>query len=473
MKVKHTLLAFVLLLGLGGIFYYLNSRPENASPDDIPKEKIFSFQPDQVQQFALEISNEPSTSVQRVTPAPDPSWKIVQPQGIAADNGSIQSFLGELPSLQATPLEGETAPDWSQYGLDKPTRTFSFQLQDGTSATLAIGGANPNGTAHYARLGDSGPVLLLDDAENRSLFVKTLLDFRIKKILPIDPNQGERLVVHLPVAGVPREVVLAKQPSGFWDLDEPRVRTDHGATGYLYVTLTGGLMQSIVQENPASLDDFGLAKPAIRVDVTTPQGVTSLFVGRKAVEELGAQELFYAKSSVWPHVFTISRQVYDQISQPPVNYRNRSLFDFETENVRRVDIQGPTGDLSFEKRENIWFNVSHLAKPEESPATPEANMAPVKETTGELRVGDFLNDIHALRIAQYPSDAPDRYSAYGLDKPWLTVKVAFGENDQVETILFSRRDGKFYAARQGEPSVYEMSPNEPEHLEAALKVLAS
>jgi hypothetical protein len=471
MKVKHTLLALVLLLGLGGIFYYLNSRPENASPDEIPKEKIFPFQPDQVEQFALEIGNESAAAVERVTPAPNPSWKIVQPEGVAADHDSIQSFLNELPNLQATPLEGEAAPDWSQYGLDKPSRTFSFQLQDGTSTRLSIGGTNPGGTGHYARRSDSGPVLLLDDAENRSLLVKTLLDFRVKKILPIDPNQGERLVVHVPVAGVPREVVLTREPSGFWVLDEPRVRTDHGATGYLYVTLTGGLIQSIVRENPASLDDFGLAKPAIRVDATTPQGVTSLFVGRKAVEELGDQELFYAKSSMWPHVFTISRQVYDQITQPPVNYRNRFLFDFETENVKRVDIQGPTGDLNFEKRDSIWFNVGHLVKPQPSAAAPNAQE--VKETTGELRVGDFLNDIKALRISQYPSDAPDRYAAYGLDKPWLTVKVSFGEQNQTETILFSRRSGKFYAARQGEPSIYELSPNEPEHLEAALKVLAS
>ena len=48
-----------------------------------------------------------------------------------------------------------------------------------------------------------------------------------------------------------------------------------------------------------------------------------------------------------------------------------------------------------------------------------------------------------------------------------------GERNQEETIVFGRASGKFYAARQGEPSVYEMSPNEPDNLETKLKDLAS
>ena len=38
---------------------------------------------------------------------------------------------------------------------------------------------------------------------------------------------------------------------------------------------------------------------------------------------------------------------------------------------------------------------------------------------------NFLSAIHALRIANYTTDAPGHFAAYGLDKPWMTAKVTF------------------------------------------------
>jgi hypothetical protein len=55
----------------------------------------------------------------------------------------------------------------------------------------------------------------------------------------------------------------------------------------------------------------------------------------------------------------------------------------------------------------------------------------------------------------------------------MRIKVTFGDQNQEEIILFSRRNNKFYAARQGEPSVYELSPTEPENLESKLSELTT
>ena len=49
MKVTHTIIALVILLGLGGVFYYLNQQPAPASSSEVAKKKLFAFQPDQVE----------------------------------------------------------------------------------------------------------------------------------------------------------------------------------------------------------------------------------------------------------------------------------------------------------------------------------------------------------------------------------------------------------------------------------------
>ena len=37
MKIKNTILALVVVVALGGVFYYLNRLPEKPGKNDIPK----------------------------------------------------------------------------------------------------------------------------------------------------------------------------------------------------------------------------------------------------------------------------------------------------------------------------------------------------------------------------------------------------------------------------------------------------
>lgn len=487
MKVTHTIIAFVVLLALGGAFYYLNQQPEKPAADAIPKEKLFSFAPDQVEEFTLEQPPQPAATIRRVAgSAPDltraPSgaakenasrWEIVTPAGIAADNSLIQSFLDELPNLQTTPLEGDAAtPVWSEYGLDQPQRAFQFKLKDGKTVSISIGKENPSGYARYGRRDTASTVLLLDTTDTKTLIEKTLFDLRDKRILPLDMNQATRLELRFDFRGKqasseeiararelglptkPNKIVVLKQPNGNWQLSEPTLRTDYGNTNYLVTIVSGGLMKAVEEEQATALARYGLDRPQIRLEVTTPAGAHSLLVGNE--KKIGEEQYFYAKNSTWPHVFTILRTVYDQLNQDLDGYRNRYVFDFETSNARRLEILGPAGEMRFDKKGEGWVKTG----------SPEKKMA-------ESKVETFLNDIHALRIQTYTTDEPGRFAAYGLDKPWLKVKVTFGERNQEETIVFGRKEKKFFAARQGEPSVYEMSPNEPANLETKLKDLSS
>ncbi|MBI3934379.1 MAG: DUF4340 domain-containing protein [Acidobacteria bacterium] len=489
MNVKHTLLAFAIFLALGSAFYYLNRLPEKPGKDDIPKENLFTFTPDQVEEFTLEEQSKPvanfrrtggtvpaSASTAALEPGADkkgkvPQWQITTPEGIAADSVQIHAFLGEIVAMKGTPLATTAAPQWSEYGLDAQQKTYRFKLKDGKTVEFSIGVQNPAGYAHYARRDGAAPVLLIDDIDDKALIEKTLFDLRDKRILPIEVEQSERIELHfsptqqssaeelakakqlsLPIK--PPRIVLTKQPNGNWNLDEPNLRTDHGSTNYFLTTISGGSMQSVEEEKAASLGKYGLDRPRIRLVMTTPSGTQSLLVGNSV--KRGEQELFYAKNSVWPHIFTVFRTVYDQLNQDLEAYRNRFLYDFAQGSADRLEIQGPTGQLHFARRGEDWFLAS----------TPEKKMDGTK-------VGDFLNSIHALRISSYPSDAPNRFAAYGLDKPWMKVQVTFGEKSQEETVLYARQDKKFYAARQGEPSVYELSPFEPDNLEAKLKELTA
>jgi hypothetical protein len=165
------------------------------------------------------------------------------------------------------------------------------------------------------------------------------------------------------------------------------------------------------------------------------------------------------------HVFTILRTVYDQVNQDLEYYRNRYLFDFELGQPSSLELSGTAvpniangAPLRFDRRGEKWVKLGAM------PGTKETQMK-------ESQVENFLSGMHSIRISAFTSDEPNRYAAYGLDKPWLSMKVTFGPQNTQETVLYSRKGDKFYAARQGEASVYELSSAEPASVETRIKEL--
>ncbi len=512
MNARHTIGALVILAVLGGLLYFVYQQPVPVDPRAIPREPLFSFDPEDIVEFRLEMAAERPASFRRIEeppaeaegaeaeaaeaePAaasfdePESQWEVLEPSGIDADSYLVEGFLAEFYKFQAVPLTGEVEPEWEAYGLEEPQRKLEFKLKDGNTVLLEVGEENPSGYARYGRRNGEGPLLLLDTEDNKALLEKTLFDLRDKRILPMEMNAANRITLHyqfgdqaaaademqrarqLGLSTRPARMGFERGEDGNWRLREPRLRTDTGGATYLATILAGALMKKVVQEQAeeqaGALAPYGLNRPRIRVEVSGPEGEATLLIGEETSEETldattgdatsdGSNKFYFAKNSLRPHVFTILKNVYDQLNRDLEYYRNRYLFDFETSSATRVEINGPTGELLFERRGADWYRAG----------IQETQMA-------ELKVDNFLNSIHSLRIQSYVNDALNQFATYGLNDPWVRVRVTFGEQGRQETILFSRQGEKFYGAREGEPSVYEMAPREPEIMEGNLEDLIS
>ena len=470
MKISHTFIAFGILLVLGGVLYYLDKNPPENASDAIPREELFSFQVEQVDEFSIEMPNEPTMTARRLPEADspeaageeekeaatvtmkmdEPQWEFVAPAGVAADSMLIQSFVESLSDLEYTPVMEQTPPSLADYGLDEPQRVVTFKLKQGETVTVSIGGENPSGYAKYAMLGSSPGLFLLDSPAYLAL-EKSLFDLRDKRALPFDLHQAQRLELDNQTG----KIVMTKLPNDNWELTQPAVRADYASANYFVIRLIGALMKTVEEEDAQSLASYGLHRPQIRLQVTLPDGVHSLLVGSDNKNGEG----YYAKNSAWPHVFTINQAVYDQLAGSAEEYRNRYLFDFQTTNARRVELQTAEEEFRFDKKEENWVRAENGA-----------------EAGGQTDIGEvdvFLNNIHAMRIQQYATDRPGRLARYGLEKPWLMLKITFGEDNQEETVLLGLQDDKIYAARQGEPSVYELRADEKERIEESLGKFSS
>jgi hypothetical protein len=116
-------------------------------------------------------------------------WAFTRPLRTLAGRWSVDGLLGSIEGLRMESVAAEDAKDLKKYGLDKPTRTVTLGLADGTAKTLEIGSSAGDKKWHAREKGSSliavVPGAVVDD------LAKGMKDLRSKRLLEIATYETE------------------------------------------------------------------------------------------------------------------------------------------------------------------------------------------------------------------------------------------------------------------------------------------
>jgi Domain of unknown function (DUF4340) len=110
-------------------------------------------------------------------------WALTQPVATQAGRWSVDALLGSLESLRMDSVADESPKDLKPFGLDKPVRTVTLGLSDGTRKTLEIGAATAD-KKYDARVSDRPLVAVIPGAVVDEL-AKGMNELRAKRLLEI------------------------------------------------------------------------------------------------------------------------------------------------------------------------------------------------------------------------------------------------------------------------------------------------
>jgi hypothetical protein len=68
----------------------------------------------------------------------------------------------------------------------------------------------------------------------------------------------------------------------------------------------------------------------------------------------------------------------------------------------------------------------------------------------------FIDDLRELRGSSIAEEPPKNLKGFGLDAPDLRLTIVDREQKPMGTILLAKHDGKYYAMREGGPTVFEV-----------------
>ncbi|HEY1913779.1 MAG TPA: DUF4340 domain-containing protein [Vicinamibacterales bacterium] len=226
---------------------------------------------------------------------------------------------------------------------------------------------------------------------------------------------------------------LKKDASG-WQVTSPlAVTADQGELSGMTNALSSLEMVRVIDENPTSLNDYGLSNPRIEVDFKADKP-HKLLIGEKSPT---GSDLF-AKRDEDKKVFLIPATQETTFNRTTFDLREKTLLKFDRDKVDGVDVTAAGKSLTLTKDGADW----KLTKPVQA----RADFGSVEGLVGKLQTAQMKSVVTS-------DPTPADLKKYGLDKPDTTVNINSGSSRA--TLIFGSKapDNTVYARDASKPTV--------------------
>jgi hypothetical protein len=244
-------------------------------------------------------------------------------------------------------------------------------------------------------------------------------------------------IEEMKVASATGDATTLKKQSGAWQVIQPiAAKADDSEISGITSALSSVEMVRVIDENPTSLNDYGLSNPRIEIDfkATGDKDYRRLLVGEKS--PTGAD--LFAKRNDEKKVFLIPAMQETTFNRTTFDLREKVLLKFDREKVDALDVTAGGKTLAIAKDGGDW----KITKP----VAARADFGSVEGLVGRLQTVQ-MKSIVADEVA--PADL----KKYGLDKPEATVNLNAGSARATLLIGGKAADNTVYARDASKPAV--------------------
>ncbi len=433
-RLTSTLLLVVVLAGLGGYIYFVDSKQPAARPEGSPASigKVFTVEADKINE--LRISYQADSALLKKDNA---GWKLFEPVQVDADPPEAIGVTTALSNVEIVRVITETPSDLAQFGLANPNIIVAFKTESGEAGTLKLGNKNATQGEIYAMKNDEKRVFLVA-AFQESSFTRTPFDLRDKKILKFDRDKADSLVL----TRGSNSMELTRTGSD-WKVVKPvPSRSDFASVEGFITRLSSANMSRLIEGGDKELAKYGLDKPSMTVTVG---GGTD-----KTVLEVGSTEgdAMYARDPARSLVFTVDTTLQTDLNKNFDDYRKKEVFEFRPfylDKLRAV-LDAPGGPKTYE------FEKQKPATPSDPESWRVTRVGGASHVVDQATMDDLLNKLVAIRAESFVASA----AKTGIDKPALIVSASF-DAGKFERVRFGQGGDDAFALRDGETGIAKVN----------------
>lgn len=442
-RLTSTLVLVVVLAGLGGYIYFVDSRRPAPSADGSPAAvgKVFTVEADKINELRITSQGESS-----LLKKDDAGWKLFEPTQVEADPPEAIGITTALGNIDIVRIVDENPTDLDQFGLAKPGITVEFKAEGGVSGTLKLGNKNATQGEVYALKNDEKRVFLVS-AFQETTFNRKPFDLRDKKILKFDRDKADSLVL---VKGS-TSMELARTGSDWAVVKPVPSRSDFAAVEGFITRLSSSNMSRLVDAGVLELAKYGLDTPAMTVTIGAGSAKTVLEVGNTD------DGVTYARDPARSLVFTVDSTLQTDLNKDFDDYRKKDLFEFRPFSVvkLRAVLDAPSGPKTYE------FEKQTPATPADPETWKVTRVGGATHIADQATMDDLLNTLVSIRADSFVASA----AKTGLDKPALVISASY-EEGKFERVRFGAAGDDAFGRRDGETGIAKITQAS---MEAAMK----
>jgi hypothetical protein len=234
------------------------------------------------------------------------------------------------------------------------------------------------------------------------------------------------------------ELDLAKGDAGKWQITAPKpLGADQEAVSSLLSTVSSLNADRLVQDKAGDLSQYGLAQPALELDVTTKDAKPQkLLLG----DDTPAGSAVFAKLDGDPRIFTIATYTKTSIDKTANDLRDKRLLTVDFDKLSQIELATKKQNIEFGRNQQEWQIVK--------PKPLRADNFQVEEIVRKLREAK-------MDASSTDADAKKAAAAFASATPVATAKVTDTASTQELQIRKSKDD--YYAKSTAVPGVYKVS----------------
>jgi hypothetical protein len=227
-----------------------------------------------------------------------------------------------------------------------------------------------------------------------------------------------------------------RKANGAWSMVEPEAtRADETEASNIASNLASLEIQRVVDENPASLGDYGLSTPraVVAFKGQGDKDYRRLIIGDKT--PTGGD--LYAKFGDSNRVFLIASYLETTFNRTPFDLRDKTLVTFDRDKTDRVEIVSGRSVLHLARAGGEWSIVN-----------------PIRGRGDYGTIEGLITRLQSARMKSIvPADAKS-LRQYGLDRPTSTISFLAGSARS--TLAFGKPspDGTVYARDESRPIAF-------------------
>ena len=413
MNLKTALLVSLVFVLVLGALLYSNRREQEKEEADVLSRELLIF--DKSEADELTVDGPQGRVVCRKA---GDQWRIVEPVEVDASRGAVETVLVNLERARLQKyLLLEEAGDrdvLEEYGLDPPHIMVTLRVRGSVLDTVLFGDS-PMGVYAYVKKTSEDRVGMVE-FYRRTGVNRGLAQLREKRALKFERGKARDLRVESPGD----TIEVARLEDG-WRMRLPlEARGDEEELQEILKGLTAPVKE-FVDDTPASLREYGLDPPRLRIEVTAADGGShALWVGA------GAASGYYARNLYQPSVFTVDSALVDRLDEAALGLRFKRLLAFERQKVDRIEFAYPGRTVLCVREGQAW-----LALPRQQPVNG-------------LELDAIMHNMKELKAEGFVFGEQDSGS-YGLDPPRARIRLWAEERLVGDLALGEAQGDRVYA----------------------------